>query len=153
MPKMRGFNMCVTVYVTVCDSAIIICLQDATKFATYIVASGLPYGGEEGIFHFLFKVAHYTMLHCLNLLSLSLFHHYISTSSCPYGYFLLIHAVPVAISSYLYFGLFCSLLQCTYFLLPSLPECMARQWRSSQGIRWWSEYSANHTHSWSSKVY
>ena len=31
-------------------------LQNKTKLVTYVVASGLTYGAEENIFHYLFKV-------------------------------------------------------------------------------------------------
>ena len=30
--------------------------QDKTRFLTYVVAAGLPYGGKEDIFHYFFKV-------------------------------------------------------------------------------------------------
>ena len=33
-----------------------ILFQDKTRFLTYVVAAGLPYGGKEDIFHYFFKV-------------------------------------------------------------------------------------------------
>ena len=37
----------------------VIISQDKTRFLTYVVAAGLPYGGKEDIFHYFFKVFTY----------------------------------------------------------------------------------------------
>lgn len=40
---------------------------DKTRFLTYVVAAGLPYGGKEDIFHYFFKVAWHGETDALNI--------------------------------------------------------------------------------------
>ncbi|XP_063679451.1 adenylate kinase 7-like isoform X3 [Bolinopsis microptera] len=41
---------------------------DKTRFLTYVVAAGLPYGGKEDIFHYFFKVAWHGDTEALNII-------------------------------------------------------------------------------------